>query len=131
MTGSRLWAHGRTAILVVALLVAGCNASGEPAPGAVAPIDQVTAWTRSPNFTTCDQWATEMTESQRIVMAGDLLPIFRKTVDTAASAGAELNAEFAAAIGRTCKTPEVVALGKYVITAAATLAFMGDPRFQP
>ncbi len=113
-------------LLAIALLAVACGDGG-----AVAPVDQVTAWTRSPNYTTCDQWASQMTESQRIQMARDLLPTLRMTVDTAASDGAELAAAFATAIGQTCQTPEVEAIPDYVITAAATLAFLGDTRFQP
>lgn len=115
-------------LLAAVLLVAACSAS----PNAVAPVDEATGWTRSPNFTTCAQWDQQMTQSQRVQMARDLLPILRQTVDTQSSSGEEMASDFATAISSTCASPEVAAAGgdEYVITAAATLAFMGTERFQ-
>ena len=88
-------------------------------------------WTRSANYTTCDQWFDEMTDSQRRTMAGALLPILRLGVDTSADDGTVLTGSFADAISKTCRSEEVAAYDEYVITAAAKLAFFYDKRFQP
>lgn len=93
--------------------------------------DDVEGWTRSPNFTTCIQWADEMTDGQRAAMARTLLPILRAQVDTAATDGNELVPTFVADISAKCKSPEIAADPEYVITPAATLAFFDDKSLQP
>jgi hypothetical protein len=88
-------------------------------------------WTRSANYTTCQQWASEMTPPQREAMASQLLPIMRAGADKAASDARALIPAFVDAIGATCRSPAVAAYGEYVITAAAALTFTQDKRFQP
>lgn len=89
------------------------------------------AWTRSANYTTCTQWLTQMTPSQRTDMLAPLLPILRQTVDTAASDGRNLLPAFVDAVSATCRTPEIGDPDDYVVTAAAALTFTMDGRFAP
>jgi len=93
-------------------------------------------WTRSANFTTCAQWAGQMTQGQREAMAATILPILRRTVDTKASDGSDLVPAFVSAITATCRSPEVISYvaqsgQPYVVTAAAALAFTEGARFHP
>jgi hypothetical protein len=115
-------------LLLLAFLVVGCGAPATSTPNVV---DEVTGWTRSANFTSCAQWLDEMTPGQRTVMARDLLPLMRSTVDTAADDGATLAPAFADAISETCRRPDLKSDPEYVVTAAASLAFLDDARFQP
>lgn len=119
------------AILLAAALVSACGGGG-----AAGAADELTGWTRSANFTSCAQWEGEMTQGQREVMARDLLPILRSTVDTAATGGEELASAFVDAITLACNSEAVRAFEDtsgepYVITAAATVAFLETDRFQP
>jgi len=93
-------------------------------------------WTRSANYTTCQQWATEMTQAQREAMAALLLPVLRATVDSAADDGSALVPAFVAAISATCQSSGVTQYEAqsgqpYVVTAAAALAFTENTRFHP
>ena len=117
-------------ILLTAVLVTGCGALGE---ATAPPPTEEPAWTSPPNVTTCDQWNRRMSNGQRVQMARNVLAAMRWNADPQASDGSELAAPFAAAITESCGLPEVVALGidQYVITAAGTVAFMRDSRFQP
>ena len=72
-----------------------------------------------------------MTALQRADMARLLLPIMRSTVDSAADDGDALISQFVDGIGRSCASPEIASDPEYVITAAATLAFINDKGLQP
>src|SRR5262245_43502679 len=95
---------------------------------AIGPDDA--GWTRSANYTSCDQWTGDMTEAQRQAMAKLLLPLLRRTVDTAASDGDELVPAFVAAVSATCQSAAIQeqpgGTAGYMITAAATLTFVDD-----
>ena len=135
--GPRLVTAGIVLIVaVIILFVAGqlnqqVNEVRREIDDAVSGVTVAAPWTRSANYTTCDQWASEMTASQRRAMAGELLPVLRWTVDTAATGGTELTGAFVDAISQACRLPEVTAYDEYMITAAATLAFVGAKQFQP
>lgn len=118
-------------ITSLAVVLAGCSVT---VTGGGWPVVDNAGWTRSANYTTCDQWSKQMTDAQRVAMVRPILPVLRRTVDTAATAGDELVPAFAQAITAACASPDLASYnGDYVITAAATFVFTmpTGKQFQP
>lgn len=112
-----------TMLLALVLLLAGCTVTVSTGGG--APVVDDAGWTRSPNYTTCDQWTGEMTVQQRLAMAKLILPTLRRTVDTAAGDGLDQAPAFVEAITEACASDVIRSQSStYVITAAATFAFV-------
>jgi len=125
------------AVGVLILLAVSVGGLAIPGSGGIAnPL--AAGWTRSANYTTCDQWVNQMTQSERETMASDLLPILRHTVDSAASSGSELIPAFVDAITSNCQSPTTAQVEAalpsgltYSITAAAAAVFTLSSQFHP
>lgn len=93
-----------------------------------APQPNTGGWTRSANFTTCDQWIGQMTPEQRTAMAAPMLAAMRRSVDTAADSGAAVVGSFVGAITAECQRPgdSLTAAVHAAITSVAAYVFTTD-----
>ena len=107
--------------VVLLVILAACSPAAAPTPGKYEQ-----TWTVAYSDTTCAQWASEMNEQQRFVMAGDMLLAARKGDGDASLPPDALINKFQDAIQNVCAN-EGGKLGvKVAETAAAIYQLAAD-----
>ncbi len=106
-------------IAVLAVVLVGCDVSAITA-----------GWPHSSNQTTCEQWAGEMTEPQRLAMADRLLATLR-IADVRAKEIEELAPAYLKAITQVCSTDAVKERDLHNITRVGLYVFDHGKEFRP
>lgn len=110
--------------LALAVVLAACSPAA-PATTAPTPGKYEQTWTVSYSETTCTQWADEMNDHERFVMAGDMLLGARKGDGDGSLPSDALIGEFQDAIQNVCAN-EGGELGVKVAETAASIYVLAD-----